>query len=78
MLYIPTSTLGYLTYGDTVRNNIFLSLKRDSIQKLIAQLLIAGHLFFAFLLLANPPAQEIEDFIGIPKSMFYSNEIFIN
>ena len=78
MLYIPTSTLGYLTYGDTVKNNIFLSLKRNSTQKLIAQLLIAGHLFFAFLLLANPPAQEIEDFIGIPKSIFYSYEILIH
>lgn len=69
--------MGYLTYGSNVNNNIILSLTGKSTIKLSAQALMAGHLFFAFLIVANPVNQEIEELLGIPKGILYLNMIFL-
>ncbi|RWS11117.1 amino acid transporter ANT1-like protein [Dinothrombium tinctorium] len=65
-LYIPIASVGYYVYGDLVEENVILTLE-DGLNKTVIEILMASHLFFAFLLLANAPIQEIESWLKIPN-----------
>ncbi|RWS25637.1 amino acid transporter ANT1-like protein, partial [Leptotrombidium deliense] len=65
-IYVPIASIGYKTYGDSVTENVIFTL-RDGPNKIVVEVLMAGHLFFAFLLLANAPIQEIENWLKIPN-----------
>uniref|UniRef100_T1KQS2 Amino acid transporter transmembrane domain-containing protein n=1 Tax=Tetranychus urticae TaxID=32264 RepID=T1KQS2_TETUR len=66
-LYLPTAILGYLTYGNTVKNNIISTIP-DGIKKSAAILLLSCHLFFAFVIVINGAVQEIESKLKIPNA----------
>lgn len=71
------SVLGYVTYGGGkdpkgdpyLKSNIIMSLP-DTPMKSAIEVLLSLHLFFAFLLVINAPAQEFEEFFKVPKRKF--------
>lgn len=67
LLYIPVSACGYYVYGSSVHPDILLSIK-DNPMKMTVEILLAAHLFFAFLIVINPPAQELEEIFNVPRS----------
>lgn len=68
ILYLPVSTVGYKVYGSGVEQNIIKSLtEAQSTLRIVIEVLLAIHLFFAFLIAINPTAQEIEEFFKVPK-----------
>ncbi|XP_053207949.1 uncharacterized protein LOC128392004, partial [Panonychus citri] len=60
VLFTPFAIIGYLAYGSSVSNNIIHSV-RPGLKRDIVTILMAGHLFFAFLLMINPSVQDIEN-----------------
>ncbi|XP_044732011.1 amino acid transporter AVT1I-like [Chrysoperla carnea] len=64
-LYLPVTAGGYFVYGDDVHPNIILSLS-DSGLVTLANLCMAFHLIFAFLIVINPVCQELEEIFQVP------------
>lgn len=52
ILYAPIAIIGFMAFGDDTNKNIIINLK-DGPRKLIAEILMASHLLFAFLLCAT-------------------------
>ncbi|GIY87877.1 hypothetical protein CDAR_499711 [Caerostris darwini] len=67
VLYIPVAVLGYLVYGNTLAPNVVDALPY-SIPKSVISVMLALHMFFAFLLVINAPVQDLEEFFKVPKS----------
>ncbi|XP_015927645.1 uncharacterized protein [Parasteatoda tepidariorum] len=67
LMYLPVASLGYHVYGSSLSDNVIQSLPR-SVFKTIVEVLLALHVFFAFLLVCNAPAQDFEEFLNIPKN----------
>ncbi|XP_015787277.1 amino acid transporter AVT3B [Tetranychus urticae] len=67
LLFTPFSIIGYLAYGSSVDNNIVHSVP-GGIKRDIVTILMAGHLFFAFILMINPGVQLIENQLKIDRS----------
>ncbi|KAG8184418.1 hypothetical protein JTE90_004588 [Oedothorax gibbosus] len=66
VLYLPVAVLGYYVYGDSLPPNVLDSLP-DSVIKKIISVLLALHMFFAFLLVINATVQDLEEFLKVPK-----------
>ncbi|GFR06527.1 aa_trans domain-containing protein, partial [Trichonephila clavata] len=67
LLYMPVAVLGYYVYGESLSANVLDSLPR-SITKSVISVMLALHMFFAFLLVINAPVQDLEEFFKVPKS----------
>ncbi|CAH0546045.1 unnamed protein product [Brassicogethes aeneus] len=65
-LYLPLSAAGYYVYGEAVQYNITLSLTKSA-YVYVANILMAVHLIFAFLIVTNPVSQELEESFNVPK-----------
>lgn len=63
--------MGYLTYGSSVKNNIISSIP-NGVKKDAAILLLSGHLFFAFLIVANGAILEIEHQLKVPNRKHFN------
>ena len=76
-LYLPIAALGYVVYGGGknaknepyLESSIISSLPNTPMKSAI-EVLLSLHLFFAFLLVINAPAQEFEEFFKVPKRKF--------
>ncbi|XP_035213528.1 amino acid transporter AVT1D-like isoform X2 [Stegodyphus dumicola] len=66
LLYLPVAVLGYSVYGKDLNPDIIQTLPDSSLRSAV-EILLALHLFFAFLLVINTPAQEMEEFLKVPK-----------
>ncbi|KFM73288.1 Proton-coupled amino acid transporter 3, partial [Stegodyphus mimosarum] len=66
LLYLPVAVLGYSVYGKDLNPDIIQTLP-DSTLRSAVEILLALHLFFAFLLVINTPAQEMEEFLKVPN-----------
>nr|BAN20757.1 vesicular inhibitory amino acid transporter, putative [Riptortus pedestris] len=67
IIYLPVAIGGFLVYGESVQDNIILSLKKSPLVT-TANCFMALHLTMAFLIITNPISQEIEGFLNIqPK-----------
>ncbi|XP_054713396.1 uncharacterized protein LOC129222860 [Uloborus diversus] len=66
LLYLPVAVMGYAVFGDNLKSDVIMSLPNSSIKSAI-EVLLALHLFFAFLLVINAPAQEFEEFFKVPN-----------
>ncbi|UYV83376.1 hypothetical protein LAZ67_23000819 [Cordylochernes scorpioides] len=66
LLYLPVSVGGYQVYGTSLSDNILENLPEGPL-RLTIEVLVSIHLFFAFLLVINTPAQEIEEILKIPR-----------
>lgn len=68
MIYLPIACSGYGVYGTTLDSDITLTISGGWI-RITAQVLIAIHLLFAYLIVANAPVQEIESLCNVPTSI---------
>lgn len=65
-LYLPVTAGGFFVYGEAVEMNIAMSLTK-TILVTIANVLMAVHLIFAFLIIINPVCQELEEIFQFPR-----------
>lgn len=72
LLYLPIAIAGYAVYGEAVSPNIVTSLTATPLT-LVANVLMAIHLVFAFIIIINPVCQEIEQLYEVPRGNFYRN-----
>lgn len=63
---MPVVFGGYFFYGDDTKENILLSLPAGPMTT-SANILIAVHLILAFLILANPISQGLEEILNVPQ-----------
>lgn len=59
--------LGYLTYGDSLRDSVINSIQIKWIQQTI-NIAITAHLILSLTIVFNPLNQEVEEFFKIPLS----------
>lgn len=64
-LYLPVAVAGYYGFGNGACSNITDCLQIEWI-KTTTTILVTAHVIFSFIILMNPPAQEIEGILGIP------------
>uniref|UniRef100_A0A7E4VHV6 Aa_trans domain-containing protein n=1 Tax=Panagrellus redivivus TaxID=6233 RepID=A0A7E4VHV6_PANRE len=65
VLYIPVSIMGYLTYGDSLRDSVINSIQNQGIQQTI-NLLITVHCILTLTIVFNPLNQDIEQLFKVP------------
>lgn len=68
-LYLPITIGGYFIYGEDVTYNIAMTVSKSPIVT-IANILMAVHLLFAFLIVVNPVCQELEEKYHLPRRKF--------
>ncbi|XP_063634771.1 uncharacterized protein LOC134805365 isoform X2 [Cydia splendana] len=66
LLYLPIAIAGYAVYGEAVSPNIVTSLSSTPLT-LVANVLMAIHLVFAFIIIINPVCQEVEELYEVPR-----------
>ncbi|CAP24386.1 Protein CBG03527 [Caenorhabditis briggsae] len=66
LLYTPVSLLGFWIYGDSVSDSIISSIQNETLRRGIS-ILIAIHVFFSVLIIANPLLQSSEQVFGIKQ-----------
>lgn len=64
-MYMPVCVLGYLTYGDSLRESVINSVQTKWIQQGV-NLLITIHCVLALTIVFNPINQEAEHFFNVP------------
>ncbi|KAL7642164.1 UNVERIFIED_CONTAM: hypothetical protein RMT77_006724 [Armadillidium vulgare] len=67
LLYFPVGVIGYMLLGDSVKDNILLSIGSSTILTVAVSLQIIN-LAGTFIISLNPCLQAIEDIIGIPTN----------
>ncbi|XP_037087973.1 amino acid transporter AVT3C-like [Pollicipes pollicipes] len=67
MVYVPVATLGYVIYGDQVRDNITENFTAGPLL-IIIQVLLTVHFLGAFVMLINPVCQNVEGAFQIQSS----------
>uniref|UniRef100_A0AC35GQV9 Amino acid transporter transmembrane domain-containing protein n=1 Tax=Panagrolaimus sp. PS1159 TaxID=55785 RepID=A0AC35GQV9_9BILA len=65
-MYLPVCLVGYLTYGDSLRDSIINSIQTKWIQQTI-NVTITLHLILSLTTVFNPLNQEIEEYFKIPQ-----------
>uniref|UniRef100_A0A914YEL3 Amino acid transporter transmembrane domain-containing protein n=1 Tax=Panagrolaimus superbus TaxID=310955 RepID=A0A914YEL3_9BILA len=67
-MYIPVCLVGYLTYGNSLRDSIINSIQTKWIQQTI-NVTITMHLILSLTTVFNPLNQEIEEYFKIPQGL---------
>ncbi len=68
-IYLPVMFAGYLVYGSDLNGNILLSIPPGGIRT-ACEIIITLHCLCAFVILLNPLSLDMEEFFGIPNSMY--------
>ncbi|CAI4226752.1 unnamed protein product [Auanema sp. JU1783] len=66
-MYVPVCIMGYLVYGDSLRDSIIPSIQNKGIQQAI-NVLITIHCILTLTIVFNPLNQEIEDLLRVPQN----------
>ncbi|KAK0411714.1 hypothetical protein QR680_005801 [Steinernema hermaphroditum] len=66
LLYIPVCIVGYITYGDSLRDSIINSIQTNWIQQAI-NILITVHCILTLTIVFNPLNQEAEEIFNVPQ-----------
>ncbi|TKR87045.1 hypothetical protein L596_011518 [Steinernema carpocapsae] len=66
LLYIPVCIIGYMTYGDSLRDSIINSIQTNWIQQAI-NILITVHCILTLTIVFNPLNQEAEEIFRVPQ-----------
>lgn len=69
-MYLPVSIVGYLTYGDSLRDSIIPSIQDPLIQQIV-NILITLHVILALTVIFNPLNQELEELLKLPHDFGY-------
>lgn len=64
-MYIPVCLVGYLSYGDSLRDSVINSIQTKWIQQTI-NVTITLHLILSLTIVFNPLNQEVEEYFGTP------------
>jgi vesicular inhibitory amino acid transporter len=64
-MYLPVSVIGYVTYGDSLRDSIIPSIQDFYMQQAV-NFLITMHVILALTIVFNPLNQELEEFLNVP------------
>uniref|UniRef100_A0AAF5D8D0 Aa_trans domain-containing protein n=2 Tax=Strongyloides stercoralis TaxID=6248 RepID=A0AAF5D8D0_STRER len=65
-LYLPAGIMGFLTYGDSLRDSIIQSIQTTWIQQAI-NICITIHCILTLTIVFNPLNQEIEELFNVPQ-----------
>ncbi|UYV79042.1 hypothetical protein LAZ67_17000841 [Cordylochernes scorpioides] len=68
LMYVSMGLAGKYVYGDRVSGNVLESLSASPLRT-AAQVLIIIHFAAAFQIMVNSPAQEIEEYLKLPKKL---------
>uniref|UniRef100_A0A1I7XV05 Aa_trans domain-containing protein n=1 Tax=Heterorhabditis bacteriophora TaxID=37862 RepID=A0A1I7XV05_HETBA len=74
VMYGPVCIMGYLTYGNSLRDSIIPSIQTLWIQQAI-NILITVHCILTLTIVFNPLNQEIEDLFKIPQNFCWQRVI---
>uniref|UniRef100_A0A7E4ZWT3 Aa_trans domain-containing protein n=2 Tax=Panagrellus redivivus TaxID=6233 RepID=A0A7E4ZWT3_PANRE len=66
LMYLPVSVIGYIVYGDSLRDSVIPSLQEMYIQQAV-NALITMHVILALTIVFNPLNQELEDVLNVPQ-----------
>ncbi|GMT07143.1 hypothetical protein PENTCL1PPCAC_29317, partial [Pristionchus entomophagus] len=66
-MYLPTGIVGYLAYGDSLRDSVINSIQTIAIQQAI-NILITVHLILTLTIVFNPINQEMEELFRVPQT----------
>jgi len=66
-MYVPTAVLGFMTYGDSLRDSVIPSLQIKWIQQ-TTNVLITLHVCLALTIMFNPINQEVEEVFNLPQT----------
>lgn len=72
-LYLPIAAGGFFVYGEAVLPNIAISITETNLV-VLANILMAIHLVFAFLIVINPVCQELEEIFGVPHRSYINEQ----
>nr|CAD2203815.1 unnamed protein product [Meloidogyne enterolobii] len=64
-MYTPVCIIGYMTYGNSLRESVINSLQHVWIQQIV-NLMITLHLIFTIIIVNNPLNQKVEEVFNIP------------
>uniref|UniRef100_A0A1I8B0S5 Aa_trans domain-containing protein n=1 Tax=Meloidogyne hapla TaxID=6305 RepID=A0A1I8B0S5_MELHA len=64
-MYTPVCIIGYMSYGDSLRESVINSLQHVWIQQIV-NLMITLHLIFTIIIVNNPLNQKVEEVFNIP------------
>jgi vesicular inhibitory amino acid transporter len=64
-LYAPVFIVGYVTYGNSLRDSVINSLQIKWIQQAV-NIFITLHVILSLTIVFNPLNQEVEEFFGVP------------
>jgi len=67
IMYLPTAVLGYLSYGDGLRDSVIPSLQIKWMQQ-TTNILITLHVCLALTIMFNPINQEVEEVFNLPQT----------
>uniref|UniRef100_A0A0K0E4C1 Aa_trans domain-containing protein n=1 Tax=Strongyloides stercoralis TaxID=6248 RepID=A0A0K0E4C1_STRER len=73
-MYFPVSIIGYMSYGDSLRESVIPSLQNLVIQQAV-NMFITLHVVLALTIVFNPLNQEFEDLLSIPHEMGYKRVV---
>ncbi|KAK0411715.1 hypothetical protein QR680_005802 [Steinernema hermaphroditum] len=65
-LYLPVGIIGYLTYGDSLRESVINAIQTVWIQQAI-NILITVHCILTLTIVFNPLNQEVEEVFNVPQ-----------
>lgn len=65
-MYVPVQIVGYITYGNSLRESIINSLQYRWIQQSV-NMLITVHCILTLTIMFNPLNQEAEDLLRVPQ-----------
>ena len=74
-MYTPVCIIGYLTYGDSLRDSVINSLQISWIQQAV-NLLITIHCILTLTIVFNPLNQEVEELLKVPQE-FSIKRVFV-
>lgn len=75
LMYTPVAAAGFFVYGGDVNANVVNTIG-DGPLKVSVTVLIALHVFFAFIIVLNPVCQDIEDLLKIPEKFNWKRCVF--
>ncbi|UYV79041.1 hypothetical protein LAZ67_17000838 [Cordylochernes scorpioides] len=77
LMYVSMGLAGKYVYGDRVSGNVLESLSASPLRT-AAQVLIIIHFAAAFQIMVNSPAQEIEEYLKLPKTIWKALDVCLN
>uniref|UniRef100_A0AC34FE69 Amino acid transporter transmembrane domain-containing protein n=1 Tax=Panagrolaimus sp. ES5 TaxID=591445 RepID=A0AC34FE69_9BILA len=70
IMYVPVCIMGYITYGDSLRDSIINSIQNSALQQAI-NIFITIHCILTLTIVFNPLNQEAEEILNVPLEFGY-------